>query len=212
MKKYAVLGMGKFGQNLAIELSNMGNEVLVVDKSEEHLVVVQDFVTHMVIADVTDEDAVRELGIEEFDCVVIGIGNDVQDSIMCAIICKDCNVNKLWAKASSDLHAKALKKIGVDRVILPEKEMGVRVAHHIANNNIVDYIALSNDYQMVELAAKPEWSNKTISEVNFRTKYGINIIGVRRDNDFMVSPQADFTIKAEDILCVIGKNTAIDKI
>lgn len=212
MKKYAVLGLGRFGQNLAVELANMGNEVLAVDINEEHLVPIQDYVTHVAIADVVDEDAVRELGIEEFDGVIIGIGNDIQSSIMCAIIRKDCNVSSLWAKASSELHAKALRKIGVDRVVLVEKEMGVRIAHHIANNNIVDYIALSSDHQMVEIEAKPEWVNKTISGVNFRTKYGINIIGVRRNEEFIVSPQADFSINEGDILCIIGKNMAIDKI
>lgn len=212
MKKYAVLGLGRFGQNLAIELANMGNEVLAVDLNEENLVAVQDYVTHVVIADVTDEEAIGELGIDDFDGVIIGIGNEVQNSIMCAIICKECNVQRLWAKASSELHAKALRKIGVDRVVLVEREMGVRIAHHIANNNIVDYIALSNDYQMVELEVKPEWVNKTISEVNFRTKYGINIIGVRHGEDFTVSPQADFLIREGDILCIIGKNTVVDKI
>lgn len=212
MKKYAVLGLGRFGQSLAVELAGMGHEVLAVDKNEEHLTSIQEFVTHMVIADVTDEDAIRGLGIQEFDCVIIGIGNDIQDSIMCAIICKECNVTKLWAKGSSDLHAKALRKIGVDRVILPEMEMGARVAHHISNNNILDFIALSNEHQMVELAIKPEWANQTISDVNFRTQYGINIIGVRRGEDFTVSPAAEYTIKEGDILCIIGKNSAIDKI
>lgn len=212
MKKYAVLGLGKFGQHLAIELANMGNEVLAVDKNEENLFAVQDYVTHVVIADVTDEDAIRELGIEEFDGIIIGIGKDVQNSIMCAIICRECNPYKLWAKATSELHAKALKKVGVDRVVLVEREMGMRIAHHISNNNIVDYISLSNDYQMVELEVKLEWVGKSIAEVNFRTKYGINIIGIRREDDFTVSPQADFTIQQGDILCIIGKNTAIDRI
>lgn len=212
MKKYAVLGLGRFGQHLAMELANMGHEVLAVDIKEEHLVAVQDYVTHAVIADITDEEAVSELGLDEFDGIIIGVGNHVQNSIICALICKEYNVPQLWAKASSELHAKALRKIGVDRVVLVEREMGVRVAHHITNGNIVEYIALSDDYQMVELEIKSEWENRTISEINFRTKYGINIIGIKREDDFTVSPQADFVIRRGDILCIIGNNTAIENI
>ncbi|MBQ9624909.1 MAG: TrkA family potassium uptake protein [Clostridia bacterium] len=212
MSKYAVLGIGRFGQNLAIELTNLGNEVLAVDLNEEHLAAIQEYVTHVAIADITDEDAVRDLGIEDFDGVIIGVGHDIQNSIMCAIICKELNVPKLWAKASTEMHAKALIKIGVDRAILVEKEMGIRVAHHMAHSNIVDYIALSDDYQMAELEVKPEWINKTISQINFRNKYGLNIIGVRRGEHFNISALADYTIMEKDVLCVIGKNSSIDKL
>lgn len=212
MKKYAVLGLGRFGQHLAIELAGMGNEVLAVDLNEEHLVAVQDYVTHVVIADVTDEDAVNELGLEDFDGIIIGIGNEVQASILCAIICREHKTSKIWAKATSELHAKALKKIGVDRVVLVEREMGIRVAHHISNSNIVDYISLSDNYQMVEMSVKSEWENKSIAEVNFRAKHGINIIGIRRGDDFTVSPKSDFVIKNGDILCIIGQNADVDKL
>lgn len=209
MSKYAVFGMGKFGRSLARELSEMGNEVLAVDVSEDKLQEVERYVTYCVVANVTDEEAVSQIAVEDYDAVIVSIGDNVENSLICSIILKELGVKKIWAKATSDLHAKILEKIGVERVILPEREMGIRIAHHITNNNIIDYISLSDEYQLVEITIKDEWIGKSISEINFRTKYGINIIGIRHGEDFTVNPHADHVIKENDVLSIVATDATI---
>ncbi len=212
MGKYAVIGMGRFGQSLAVELSSMNHEVLCVDSTEDELDEVRDLVSHVTIADATDEDAVRSLGLEDFDCVCIAIGHDIESSVLCAIICKDLGIKKLWAKASVLHHGKILDRIGVDKVILPERDMGIRVAHQMVNSSLIDYIALSDEHEIVELQAKSQWVGKSLIDINFRTKYGINVIGIKNSHGFTVSPEGTYCITEEDVLTIIGENKDIEKL
>lgn len=211
-KQFVVIGLGRFGSSIARTLYALGNDVLAIDKSEDRVQNIADNVTHAVQTDSTDENALKSLGIRNFDVAVIAIGSDVQSSIMITLLVKEMGVKYIVVKAQSELHAKVLYKIGADRVILPERDMGVRVAHNLVSSNILDYIELSPDYSIVEISAIPQWTGKTLRELNLRSRYSINIMAIKRDNDINVTPGADDIIDEGDVLVVIGGTEELNKI
>lgn len=212
MKQYVVIGCGRFGSSVAKTLYGLGNEVLAIDKDEEKVQEISDSVTHAVQADVMDESVLRELGIKNFDIVVVSIGSDLEASIMATLIAKELGVKTVIAKAQSDLHGKVLSKIGADKVIYPERDMGIRVGHNLVSTNILDFIELSPDYSIVEITAIPEWENKTLKELRLPTKYGINVMAIKREKFINVSPYADDMILKGDVLVVIGSTEDLKKI
>jgi trk system potassium uptake protein TrkA len=212
MKQFVVIGCGRFGSSVARTLYEMGNEVLAIDKDEEKVQEISDSVTHAVQADVMDEGVLRELGIQNFDIVVVSIGSDLEASIMATLVAKELGVKIVIAKAQSDLHGKVLSKIGADKVVFPERDMGVRVGHNLVSTNILDFIELSPDYSIVEITAIPEWENKTLKELRLPTKYGINVMAVKRQKFINVSPYADDMILKGDVLVVIGSTEDLKKI
>ena len=211
-KQYLVIGLGRFGASVAKTLCSLGNDVLVIDQSEENVQAIADSVTHAVQADATDENALKSLGIRNFEVAIIAMGSDVQSSIMATLLVKELGVKYVIAKALNELHAKVLYKIGADRVIFPERDMGVRVAHSLSSSNILDYIELSPDYSIVEISALSQWIGKTLRVLNMRSDYGITVMAIKRDNDINVSPASDDVIKQGDILVVIGGTNALNKI
>jgi trk system potassium uptake protein TrkA len=211
-KQYVILGLGRFGYSIATTLSESGYEVMVVDKSEEKIQEISALVTHAVQADTTDMDTLRSLGIRNFDVAVVSIGKDIQASIMTTLLLKELGVPMVVAKASTDIHERVLKKIGADRIILPEHEMGIRIATNLISGSIIDYIQLSSEYSIVEIGILPEWQNKTIIELNLRAKYGINIIAIQRKGDIDISPRPDYALTLEDELVVVGDNRSLQKL
>lgn len=205
-KQFAVIGMGRFGSSVAKTLYGLGFEVLAIDSNEERIEDMIAFVTHAVTADTTDEDALRSLGIRNFDVVVVAIGQDIQASILTTLILKDMGVKTLIVKAQSELHGKVLQKIGADKVIYPERDMGQRVAHHLISPNIIDYIELSPDYSIVEILAAPGMVGKNLRELDIRAKYRCNVMGLKSDRGMNIAPHAEDKIKEGDILIVVGKN------
>ena len=175
-KQFVIIGLGRFGASIAKTLYALGNDVLAIDKKEDLVQEISDSVTHAIQMDATDESALRTLGIRNFEVAVVTIGDNIQSSIMATLLVKELGVKYIIAKGNSDIHAKVLYKIGADRVILPEKDMGVRVAHNLVSSNILDYIELSPDYSIIEIDSPNEWCNKTMKELNLRSKYGINVI------------------------------------
>jgi trk system potassium uptake protein len=211
-KQYVVIGIGRFGSSVARTLYALGNDVLVIDSDEDVIQEISDSVTHAVQLDATDENALRSLGIRNFDVAVITIGANIQSSVMAALLVKEMGVKYIIAKAQSELHAKVLYKIGVDRVVLPEKDMGVRVAHNLVSTNILDYIELSPDYSIVEVVTPKEWHGKTLRQLNMRAVYGVNVMAIRRENEVNVSPGADDEIMPEDIIVAIGSGEDLSKL
>lgn len=203
-KQFVVIGLGRFGSSVAKTLYSLGKEVLAIDTDEEVVQSISDSVTHSVQADATDEATLRSLGIRNFDVAVITIGSDVQSSVMVTLLVKELGVKFVVAKAQNELHAKVLYKIGADRVVFPERDMGVRVGHNLCSSNILDFIELSPDYSIMEIEAVEEWNYKTLRELNMRSKYGINVMAIKRDKDINVSPLADDKIMPKDVLVVIG--------
>ncbi|CCJ32747.1 MULTISPECIES: potassium channel family protein [Caloramator] len=210
-KQFVVIGLGRFGSSVAKTLYSLGNEVLAIDKDEETVQNISDFVTHAVQADATDESTIRSLGIRNFDVAVVTIGSDIQSSVMVTLLLKELGIKYVIAKAHNDLHAKVLYKIGADRVVFPERDMGVRVAHNLCTSNILDFIELSPDYNIIELTAIEEWHNKSLRELDMRNQYGFNVMAIKRGKEIDVSPGADDVIKPGDVLVVISTNENIRK-
>lgn len=205
-KQFAVIGMGRFGSSVAKTLYNLGFEVLAIDSNENRTQEVISMVTHAVQADSTDEDALRALGIRNFDVVVVAIGQDIQSSILTTLILKDLGVTTLIVKAQNELHGKVLKKIGADKVIFPERDMGHRVAHHLVSPNILDHIELSDDYSIIEIQVSASMIGKNLRQLDIRAKYGCNVMAIKSADKMNIAPHAEDLIKENDILVIVGKN------
>ncbi|MEW6727714.1 potassium channel family protein [Desulforudis sp. 1088] len=211
MKQFAVIGLGRFGTGLAVTLARMGYEVLAVDRDEDRVKAVMDEVTHAVQADALDAEALKALGLKSFDVVVVAIGTDIEASILTTVMLKEMKVRRIVAKANTELHGKVLARVGADKVIFPERDMGVRVAHAMVSGNILDHIELSPDYSVVELVAPEGLIGKTLGEAEIRGRHGISLIAIRRGADVIVAPGADQVIEEGDILVAIGKTKRFDK-
>lgn len=211
-KQFVVIGLGRFGESVAKTLYGLGHDVLAVDMDEDLVQEISDSVTHAVQMDATDESALRTLGLRNFDVAVVTIGSNIQASVMVTLLVKDLGVKYIIAKGQSDLHAKVLYKIGADRVVLPEKDMGVRVAHNLVSASILDYIELSPDYSMMEMKALKEWDGKNINELKLRSKYGINVMAIKKGDEINISPSADEVISSDDIIVAIGSAEDLAKI
>lgn len=212
MKQFAVIGCGRFGSSVARTLYGLGFDVLAIDSNEDTIQNIADTVTHAVQADATDENSIKSLGMGNFDVAIITIGSNIQSSIMATLIAKELGVKYVVAKAQNELHAKVLYKIGADRIVFPERDMGVRLAHNLVSSNILDYIELAPDYSIVEIASLSEWEGLSLRDLNMRAKYGINVMAIKRGTEINISPRATDMVKKGDVLVVIGHNDDIQKI
>lgn len=212
MKQYVVIGCGRFGSSVATTLYLLGHEVMAVDKNYDIVQDIADKVTHAVQADAIDENTMRSLGIRNFDIAVISIGSDVQASTMATLIAKELGVKYVICKAQNELQAKVLYKIGADRVVFPERDMGVRVAHNLVSENVLDHIELDPNYSIVEIVTPSDWIGKSLMELDLRAKYGINVMAVKHNKEIDISPAPNAKFQKGDILVVIGENTKINKI
>jgi len=211
-KQFVIIGCGRFGSSVAKKLNELGCEVMAVDASEETIQSISDSVTYAVQADATDENALKAIGIRNFDVAVITIGGNIQASIMVTLMVKELGIKHIVAKAQNEMHAKVLYKIGADRVVFPEREMGVRVAKNLVGNKILDYIELSPDYTIVEVKPLKSWIGKSLIETNIRAEYGINVIAIKNVNGINISVGPNEIIKDHDILVVIGHNDDIRRV
>lgn len=210
LQQFAVIGMGRFGSSLAKELVKLGHQVLGIDKDEEVIGDIMGFVTHAVVADASDEEVLRSLGIRNFDCAIVAIGDDIQTSILVSIQMKELGVKKVVAKALSELHGRVLERIGVDRVIYPERDMGIRVAHQLVSPNLLDYIELSKEYTIAELSVPGCMQGMALKDVNPRTKFGCSIVALNKPKGIIIAPSAEDVLDEKDIMVMIGTNTQIE--
>lgn len=169
-------------------------------------------VTHAVSADSTDEEAARALGIRNFDVVVVAIGEDIQASILTTLILKDMGVPVLIVKAQNEPHGKVPQKIGADKVIYPERDMGLRVAHHLTSPNILDYIELSEDYSILEMRASEQMIGKNLLELNIRARFGCNVMAIKSRGSMNISPYAEDRIADGDVLVIVGHKDHLTKL
>ena len=211
-KQFVIIGLGRFGSSIAKTLYSLGNDVLAIDKDEDIVQEIADSVTHAVQLDATDENALRSLGIRNFDVAVVTIGDNIQSSIMATLLVKELGVKYIIAKGHNDLHAKVLKKIGADRVVLPEKDMGIRVAHNLVSANILDYIELSDEYSVMEIQVLDDWTGKTLDALKLRRKYGINVMAIKKGDEVNLSPSADDVIEENDIIVAIGSANDLSRL
>lgn len=213
-KSFLVIGAGRFGKSVARTLYSEGHDVMVIDKDEELIQQISSEVTDAVTADITSESCVKALGVRDFDAVVLAIGFDVQASIMAAILLIEKEAKYIVAKAQTDLHGKVLDKIGVNRVIYPERDMGHKIARSLIAPTIIDMIELSADYSVVEVKAPAEMVGKTLLELNLRARHGISVIALRRRNGGAtnISPLAEDVVETDDIIVAIGENKGLQKL
>lgn len=211
-KQFVVIGAGRFGQSVAIKLAEMGNEVMVVDNREEVIQHIADKVTYAVQADATDENAIKALGIRNFDVAIVTIGSNIQSSILITLMVKELGIKQIIAKAQNPQHAKVLYKIGANRVVFPEKEMGIKIAKSLVTSNVLDLIDLANDYSILEIKMNPEWVGKTLVEINMRRKYSISVIATKREGVLNINVSGDYVLLKDDILIVMGHNKDLEKI
>lgn len=211
-KQFAVIGMGRFGYSVANSLSTMGFDVLAIDSDEQRTQAVSHIVTHAVSADSTEEEALRALGIRNFDVVVVAIGEDIQASILTTLILKDLGGPVIVVKAQNELHGKVLQKIGADKVIYPERDMGQRVAHHLASPNILDYIELSDDYSILEIKANSAMIGQNLKELNIRARFGCNVMAIKNGTKMNISPDALYRLIEGDILVIVGEKSDLTKL
>ncbi len=211
-KQYLVLGLGRFGMSLARTLSELGQEVLAVDADEEAVNAVAPYVTQALQLDATDETLLSDLGVGNFDAAIVSIGQNTRDSILISVLLKELGVKYLIAKANDELHAKVLRKIGADRVVFPERDMGARMARAIIAPNVLELMNLSDDYQIIEIRLPEKWQENSIIGINVRRKYGVNILAIHRKDRFLVSPAADMLFEEGDTLLVMGKKEDIERL
>ena len=209
--QYAVIGLGRFGISIANKLFESGQEVLGIDVNEEKVEDSHPFVTHSVIADSTDAEALKSVGIRNFDTVIVAIGNDIQASILSVLLLKELGVKKVIAKALNKLHGQVLKKVGADWVVFPDRDMGIRVAHQLLSPNVLNFIELSKDYSVEEVKIPEKMVEKTLRELDLRSEYNISVIAIRHDNEINISPSADKKIDHGDVLVVIGENRDLER-
>nr|WP_239558673.1 TrkA family potassium uptake protein [Peribacillus deserti] len=210
-KEYAVIGLGRFGGSICRELVEQGINVLAIDSDEERVNEFANIASHAVVGDTTDETVLKSLGIRNFDHVIVAIGENIQASILTTLILNELGVSNITVKAQNDYHEKVLKKIGADRIVHPERDMGKRIAHHLVHNNVLDYLAVSDEHSIVEIRAGKRLAGNSIIGLNVRARFGLNIVAIKRDKDIIVSPSAEETILDEDILIVIGADKDVNK-
>lgn len=210
-KEYAVIGLGRFGGSICRALSEEGLEVMAIDNDEDKVNEYANVASHAVVGDTTDESVLKSIGIRNFDHVIVAIGDNIQASILTTLILKELGVKDITVKATNDYHEKVLSKIGANRIVHPERDMGRRIAHKIISNNVLDYLELSDEHSIVEIVANDRIYGKTIIDLDIRAKYGINIVAIKRSKDIIVSPLAIEEIQKNDILIVIGADTDINR-
>lgn len=210
-KEFVVIGLGRFGGGIVRELISLGANVMAIDFSEERVAEFASIATQIVIADTTDEAAIKSLGLWNFEHVIVAIGEDIQASILTTLILKELGVPLITVKAQNDYHEKVLLKIGADHVVHPERDMGIRIANNLMSSNVLDYLELSDEHSIMELKAVDKIAGKSLIELDVRAKYGVSIVGIKRGEEIMVSPDPNEPILLGDILIVIGADVDINR-
>lgn len=212
MKSYVVIGLGRFGQAVARQLCTLGAEVLAMDVRSDLVQQVSGEVTHAVVGDAQDKEVLRALGVRNFDCAIVAIGEDLAASVLTVMSLQELEIPYIVCKAHDETHRRVLEKLGVNRVVIPEKEHAQRLARSLHSHNVLEYIELSEEYGILEVPAPKSWVGKTLKELNVRAKLGINIIAVENEKVTNVSPSADYRIQPGDILVVLGENYALEAV
>ena len=213
MKSFCIIGLGRFGQTLAVALLRNGHQVMIMDEYEEAGNTLADYATNAVIGDPTNEQTLRASGAAEYDCTVIALSNNINKSLLITMLLKDMGAPYVVARANSDLERRVLEKVGADRIVFPEQEMGEKLASMLESNNILERIQFSNEYSIVEIPMPAEWVGKNLMELSVRANYGVNVIAITDEKNKMnISPNPKEPLKAGHSITVIGENKKIDRL
>ena len=212
MNSYLVIGLGRFGREMAEKLYACGEEVLAVDTDETLVDRIADKVTRAVAADAKDQEILRRLGAENFDRAVVAIGSDIAASALITMNLKALQVPYIICKAQDDIHRQILERLGADRVVIPEREMADKLSLGLASAGIMEYIELSDEYGIAEVSPESSWVGKTIRALELRTRYGINVIALRQQGQLTIPPDIEAPLTHEDILVILGSYDAINSL
>lgn len=205
-----VIGLGRFGASTAMSLVRLGHEVLAVDENSELVQKWASELTHTVEADSTDEEALRQVGADQFDRAVVGIATDVEASVLTVVSLVELGVTEIWAKAVSVKHGKILKRVGATHVVYPERAMGERVAHMVSGQ-MIDYMEFDDGFAIARTRAPEEAFDRTLAESSLRSHYGVTVVGIKRPAQDFTYAQADTTIHRRDELIVSGPTHKVEK-
>jgi trk system potassium uptake protein TrkA len=208
-RRIAILGLGRFGSSLALELARQDWDVIGIDSSTRLVQSYADHLAHAAVADTTDEQAMRQLGVHELSHAVVGIGTDLEASILTTSLLVDLGVPNIWAKAISRQHGRILERVGAHHVVLPEHEMGERVAH-LVTGRILNFIEFEDDYALVKTRVPDEAADKTLAEAALRSKYGVTVVSIKRPGEDFTYATAGTTVYSGDILIVAGKTSNVE--
>lgn len=212
MKTYVVIGLGRFGSEIARQLCMLGAEVLAMDVQEHLVQQVANDVTHAVVGDARDKEVLKGLGVRNFDCAVIAIGDDLSASVLAAMNLQELGIHYIVCKAHDETHRRVLERLEVNRVVIPEKEHAQRLSRSLYSHNVLDYIELSDAYGIVDMPAPKEWMGKTLKEINVHVKLGVSIIAIKNGKKTTIAPGGAFTIQEGDILSVLGDSLSLEKV
>ena len=212
MKSILIIGLGRFGRHLCKNLADLGNQIMIVDEVEENLEELLPYVVSAKIGDCTNENVLRSLGIDNFDICFICIGTNFQSSLEITSLVKELGGRYVVSKANRDIHAKFLLRNGADEVIYPDRDIAEKMAVRYSANHVFDYIELTDEYSIYEIQPLPQWVGKSLKESDIRNRHHINVLGTKRDGRANLMPPADYIIRSDDHMMVIGKKTDIDKL
>jgi trk system potassium uptake protein TrkA len=211
-KQFGVIGLGRFGSAMAATLTELGHDVIGVDGDESRVQQLADVITHALQIDATDDKALRAAGIHDVEVAVVSIGENIESSLLVVMQLRELGVGTIVAKAVTPLHGRILQKLGVSRVIFPEREMAIRIAHSLVMPNVIDYIELSRDFSIVEVPAPDAFVGRTLKQLELRPRLGLTLIAIKRHSGESgavvtnIAPAADETIRSGDILALLGSN------
>lgn len=212
MKNFCIIGLGKFGKHLAVNLYKAGADVFVIDRNPEIINAIADNVTTAVVGEPTSEDALRRVGISNFDCVIIGMISNINDTIMLTLLCKELGVPRVIARAADEKHKKVLEKVGADLIIFPESDSADKLARTLTMTNVIDYIEFSEDYSIIEIPVPQKWIGKSIIELDVRKNYDVTIISRRKGRELEISPSPRITFAEGDTVSLLGKNENLERL
>ncbi|MCI8387358.1 MAG: TrkA family potassium uptake protein [Clostridiales bacterium] len=212
-RSFCIIGLGRFGQTLAINLARTNHQVLVIDSDDNIVNAMSDIVTNAVVGDPTNEAVLRAAGVRDYDCAIIATADNINDSILVTLTLKEMGIAQVVVRASSDQHRRVLEKIGADMVVFPEQDMGEKLVGILDRNNVLEYIEFSDRHSIVEVAVPDKWVGKSLAELDVRKQYGVTVLAVSDPVSGMnISPDPTRPFTSEDTVALLGENTAIDKI
>lgn len=211
-ESYVVIGCGRFGESVAKTLYRLGHEVLAIDENMDVVEEIADEVTQAVQGDATNEEMLRSIGINNYDVAIIGIASAMQSSIIATILTRELGVKQIICKAKDELQGKILSKIGADRIVYPERDMGEKLANSLVSKNVLDFIDLDPSYSIAEINVVKPWIGKSLTELQLRAKFGLNVVAIKNSEQANISPAGEDIIKEGDILVVVGENNRLSRI
>lgn len=211
-RQFLVVGLGRFGRSVAETLCEAGEEVLGVDRRMDLVEDMRDRITQAVQADAMEKDALVALGVQDFDVAFVTMASDIKASGTVTMLLKDLGVKYVIAKASDEFHGRMLEKLGADKILFPERDMGRRIAHNLVSGNIVDYLELSEDFSMAEILPEASWIGKSLKALDMRSRMGVNVVAIRNGETLNAMPDMNTVIRENDIMLVVASEESLNKL